>query len=67
MELLKCHFLSRYELTLKKVVKIYALLNPRRTNARKVLKPPLKTAGPISRKAAIALSGWVKYYYLEKI
>lgn len=33
--------------TLKRVLKKYALLEASKTKARKVLKPPLKTGGPI--------------------
>ena len=42
--------------TLKKVVKTCDVEKAVRMKARKVLKPPLRTAGPMSRRVLTALS-----------
>lgn len=42
--------------TLKNVLNPYEFENARKANARKVLNPPLKTAGPILEIASAALS-----------
>jgi len=44
---------------LKKVAKTWDLDPASKTNARKVEKPPLKTAGPISARALLTLSALV--------
>lgn len=47
--------------TLKKALKRYALLEASKINARKVLKPPLKTGGPIIFNVVIARSAIETY------
>ena len=49
------------KLTLKKVLKTYDVEAAKSMNAKKVLKPPLKTAGPISLRADAARSTKIIY------
>lgn len=56
----------KIKLALKNVVNRYALLKLSKTNARNVLKPPLKTAGPIIPIVATILSKNKNYRFKLK-